>query len=166
MKVKRYSKRPGRTLKGSAFKRREWKRRQNGGEEGRTAKGAGKFTCFKCGKGGHWARNCRERGNTSNLGTFSGKKVEFSEAMELGLQDELDDATLEALAGESPFPSISEAAAMVAGTRLKEGSDGDGDDDTPYIPPPLSHTPPPSRPGVEPLLGTEDGHAVPGGCGV
>ena len=156
LKVKRYSKRPGRSFTGSAYKRQEWKKRQKG-EEGKRSRGGGKFVCFKCGKNGHWARNCRERGGTSNLGSFSGQKVGFSESMALGLQDDLDDEMLETLAKESPFPSVSEVAKMVATGTASRGGDNDDDGDTPYVPPPISHSPPPAPPTVEPLFSTEDG---------
>lgn len=156
MKVKRYSKRPGRALTGSAYKRQEWKKRQKG-EEGKS-KGVGRFVCFKCGKTGHWARNCQDRGGSTNLGSFSGQRVDFSESVGMGMEDEVDDITLETLEKECPFPSVSQAARMATGTCRMEADDPD---DAVYIPPPPNHSPPPSRPAVEPLYLTEDGR-VPG----
>lgn len=131
MKVKRYSRRPGRALTGSAHKRAEWKKRQKGSETRGRGKGAGgRFVCYKCGKTGHWARNCRERGAATSLGSFAGQAVQFSEAVALGLEEEgMDQETLEELERECPFPTVSEAAAMVGkssegGTRSGERSEG------------------------------------------
>lgn len=106
MKVKRHCRRPGRVLTGSAYKRQEWKKRQKEEEERGKGKSkrVGRFVCFKCGNTGHWARNCKERGSSNNLGTFSGQKVGFSESVALGLgEEEMDSSTLEDLEKEIPF---------------------------------------------------------------
>lgn len=87
------------------------------------------------------------------MGSFAGQKVDFSEFV--AMEEQIDEETLER---ESPFPSISQAAAMAAGKcsaiSKEEEEDSIG---TTYIPPPLDHTPPPSPPTVEPLYSAENG---------
>lgn len=166
MKVKRYSRRPGRALTGSAYKRQEWKKRQREGEKSVPSRGKGRFVCFKCGNAGHWARNCKERGGSTHLGSFSGQKVGFSESMALGLEDEVGSAELRVLDKESPFPSVSQAAGMAAGKSADDVvDDDDADLGVPYVPPPTSHTSPvPSLPTMEALFTAEDGK-IGGKCG-
>lgn len=162
MKVKRHSRRPGHTLTGSAYKRKEWKRRQKEGEFSEHGSGGGggkrqQFVCFKCGETGHWARNCKERGSFTNLGSFSGEKVTFADSA-LDFEDEMDTAALEELDKECPFPSIREAAEMVTKT------EGSGDLDSAgsaYVPPPPpNRTPSPPPPSMEPLFKTENGKII------
>ena len=178
MKIKRYSKKPGRVT-GSAYKRKMWKkyqRSQEGAAGGSGGGGKGRNVCFRCGKPGHWAKNCTESGGSKNLGQFAGEKVQFSETLALQ-EEEVDEATLEQLAKDSPFPSVEEAALMARGIKpggnkgahrqeSKEESDGcvaSGSSGTMsnFIPPPPCYTPPaPPPPAVEPLCPSEDGRII------
>ena len=194
MKVKKFSKRPGRSLTGSAYKRHMWKKRQNqetgngvvgGAGRGGARKGGrgrGRNICFKCGKPGHWAKNCTDKGGSKNLGNFAGEAVKFDDSLALGGEDDVDSDMLEELAKNSPFPTVQEAAMMARGIKVKpkaaaaESSeqgdvetDGGGgergenvDSSSSYVAPPPCHThstPPP--PSVEPLYPlTEDGHVI------
>ena len=154
MKVKRHSRRPGRTLSGSAFKKREWKKQQREETRGAIKKGV-RFTCFKCGKPGHWAKNCSDKGGSTNLGVFSGQKVEFNESVALGLEEELSESALEVLAKESQFPSVGEAARLATGAQK-----GDEEDLNNYVPPPPCRTPSPPPVSMEPLYKTENGKII------
>ena len=171
LKVKRYSK-SGRSLTGSHYKRRQWKQRhKEAGSGSSKGRGGGRYGCFKCGKVGHWARNCTDIGGSTHLGSFAGEKVGFSDSMALGEGEEGPDGeNLEELEKESPFPTIREAAAMAAGERVKrrmvkEEKDEElgerGDAISPYVPPPLPPLPAGNvdrcRPPVEPLLQTNEG---------
>ena len=178
MKVKKFSRRPGRSLTGSAYKRQMWKKRQNqemGGAGGGAKKGPiRRNVCFKCGKPGHWAKNCTDNGGSKNLGKFAGEAVKFEDNVILGQEDDLDTETLEDLAKNCPFPTVHEAAMMATGVKVKqpektaassEGGDGEeeeggsGEKAESYVAPPPCHvrsTPPP--PSVEPLYPlAEDG---------
>ena len=199
MKVKKFSKRPGRSLTGSAYKRQMWKKQQNqetgsgvggagrgGARIGRGRGGGGRNICFKCGKPGHWAKNCTDKGGSKNLGTFAGEAVKFDDSLALGREDDVDSDMLEELAKNSPFPTVQEAAMMARGIKLKPkaaaaesseqgeseadgrggGENADSSSLSPsssfYMAPPPCHThstPPP--PSVEPLYPlTEDGHVI------
>ena len=198
MKVKKFSKRPGRSLTGSAYKRHMWKKRQNqesgsgvggagrgGARRGGRGRGGGRNVCFKCGKPGHWAKNCTDNGGSKNLGTFAGEAVKFDDSLALGREDDVDSDMLEELAKNSPFPTVQEAAMMARGIKLKPkaaaaessgqdeseadgrggGENADSSSSSPsssYVAPPPCHThstPPP--PSVEPLYPlTEDGHII------
>lgn len=195
MKVKKFSKRPGRSLTGSAYKRHMWKKRQNqetgsgvGGAGRGGARKGGRNICFKCGKPGHWAKNCTDNGGSKNLGTFAGEAVKFDDSLALGREDDVDSETLEELAKNSPFPTVQEAAMMARGIKVKpkaaaqsseqdEVSAGENDgvcgeegenvglsslSSSSYVAPPPCHThstPPP--PSVEPLYRlTEDGNII------
>ena len=197
MKVKKFSKRPGRSLTGSAYKRHMWKKRQNqesgsgvggagrGGAR-RGGRGGGRNICFKCGKPGHWAKNCTDKGGSKNLGTFAGEAVKFDDSLALRREDDVDSDMLEELAKNSPFPTVQEAAMMARGIKVKpkaaaaesseqgevgvdetDGGGGGGGENadsssSSYVAPPPCHThstPPP--PSVEPLYPlTEDGHVI------
>ena len=179
MKVKKFSRRPGRFLTGSAYKRQMWKKRQN--QEMGGAKRGGRTTrrnvCFKCGKPGHWAKNCTDNGGSTNLGKFAGEMVKFNDDLILEREDNMDPAMLDELAKNSPFPTVHEAAMMARGIKVHppttaaattgpsevKGQDKDhdrGGDETrdggrldSYVAPPPCHahsTPPP--PSVEPLF--------------
>ena len=183
MKVKKFSRRPGRSLTGSAYKRQMWKKRQNqemGGGGGGAKRGRGttrRNVCFKCGKPGHWAKNCTDNGGSTNLGKFAGEMVKFNDDLILEREDNVDPAMLDELAKNSPFPTVHEAAMMVRGIKVHppttaaaatgpgevKGQDEDhdrGGDEMrdggrldSYVAPPPCHThstPPP--PSVEPLF--------------
>ena len=135
MKVKRFSRGKGR-LSGSAYKRKEWKKgraqEEEGGAAGRGGRGTGRGghgtgrnVCFKCGKSGHWAKNCTDKGGFTNLGKFGGERVKFDEAME-SKEEQLDSATLDALVRDSPFPTIKEAAEMAYGIKPTRPDDVSG----------------------------------------
>jgi len=188
MKVKRYSKKSGR-ITGSAYKRKMWKKYQKGQEGsgggsggGGGGGGKGRNICFRCGKPGHWAKNCTESGGSKNLGQFAGEKVQFSDSVALQGEEEVDEATLKQLAKDSPFPSVEEAAMMARGIKLggnqgtqpQESAHADkkveddavstnGDEvvtsgtvSTFAPPPPCYIPPPPPPPAVEPFLQSED----------
>ena len=124
MKAKRFSRGKGR-LSGSAYKRKEWRKNQGGGGGeggGGRGGGGGRNVCFRCGKPGHWAKNCTEKGGFKNLGRFGGEEVRFDEAVGMS-EEQLDEATLKTLAQDSPFPSIEEAALMARGIKPGEKSD-------------------------------------------
>ena len=187
MKVKKFSRRPGRSLTGSAYKRHVWKKRQNqqssgtggtagGGGAGTGVKKGGRNVCFKCGKPGHWAKNCTDNGGSKNLGKFAGEAVKFNDDIVLGREDDIDLAVLEELARNSPFPTVHEAAMMARGIKvipktatltseLENSSENTcssaGSTDS-YVAPPPCHTrstPPP--PSVDPLYPlTDDGHII------
>lgn len=188
MKVKKFSKRPGRSLSGSAYKRHMWKKRQNqeigsgvgGAGRGGARKGGGRNVCFKCGKPGHWAKNCTDNGGSKNLGTFAGEAVKFDDSLALGREDAVDSDLLEELDKNSPFPTVQEAAMMAMGIKVKpkmavsngqdeteendggEGENADSSSVSSYVAPPPCHTPStPCPPSVEPLYQlTEDGHVI------
>ena len=181
MKMKKFCKRPGRSMTGSAYKRQMWKKRQKqdagsgvGGAGRGGARKGGRNVCFKCGKPGHWAKNCTDNGGSKNLGKFAGEAVKFDDSLALGREDDVDSDMLEELAKSSPFPTVQEAAMMARGIKVKPkpASSGEQDeigecedenaDSSDYVAPPPCHTqstPPP--PSVEPLYPlTEDGHVI------
>ena len=178
MKIKRYSKKPGRVT-GSAYKRKMWKkyqRSQEGAAGGnRGGGGKGRNVCFRCGKPGHWAKNCTESGGFKNLGQFAGEKVQFSETLALQ-EEEMDETTLEQLAKDNPFPSVEEAALMARGIKpggnkgahaeSREEKDscvasGNSGAMLNFVPQPPCYTPPaPPPPAVEPLFPSEDGRII------
>ena len=187
LKVKRFSRKPG-GISGSAYKRKMWKQSHRGGGGGggsfRSGGGgnrsSGSSNCFKCGKPGHWAKNCTEREGSKNLGCFAGEKVQFNEHMEYDNMDELDKQMLQKLAQESPFPSTREAGLMARGVNLEQsrqgptrseeggGGGGGGEGDKPqeeesFVPlPPCSVRPPSPPPPMEPLFPPEDNGTVSG----
>ena len=173
LKVKRYSRKPGSVISGSAYKRKMWKKSQRarGGGGGGGSYGSGRSggrnggtnTCFKCGKPGHWAKNCSEREGSKNLGCFGGEKVQFSEYMEMD-NDVLDKETLQKLAKDSPFPTTKEASMMARGvsleqsrqkpTRSEDGDHGSEEiDHDPFQPlPPCRVHSPSQPPPMKPLF--------------
>ena len=161
LKVKRYSRR-GRLLSGAQYKRREWKQRQKeagSGSSGRS-QGGGRFGCFKCGKVGHWAKNCTDNGGSTHLGNFAGEKVEFNDSMILGEEEEkLDREAMEALEKDSPFPTVQEAAAMAAGKKVERRMvrrEEDEEETSSYVPSPVGEVEC-CPPAVAPLLKTDAG---------
>ena len=185
MKMRKYSRRPGKALSGSAYKRQAWKKNQKSrsGASGGGSKRGGRNVCFKCGKPGHWAKNCTDKGGSNNLGSFAGEKVKFSEEMALGFGEEMDKETLEELAQNSPFPSVKDAAVMATGvkfekiidnkTKGKEELQNEGGcaeeeivDDEPtsssYVAPPPCHAPSSTLPlpSIEPLYPPVDGKII------
>jgi ATP-dependent DNA helicase Q4 len=201
MKVKKFCKRPGRSLTGSAYKRHMWKQRQKqetgsgvgGAGRGGARKGGrggGRNVCFKCGKPGHWAKNCTDNGGSKNLGKFAGEAVKFDDSLALGREDDVDSDMLEELAKNSPFPTVQDAAMMARGIKVKpkaaaqsseqgemgvgeidDGDNGKGGENadsststssSSYVAPPPCHThSTPPPPSVEPLYPlTEDGHVI------
>ena len=169
LKVKRFShSKPGR-ISGSAYKRKMWKKAQrtsSGSSFGPSGRGGARTNaCFKCGKPGHWAKNCTERQGSKNLGCFAGEKVQFNENMELG-NEELDRETLQRLARESPFPTTREAALMGKGVSLEQNrqrqvvsEDGGGADereqDSFQALPPCRVDSPSPPPAMEPLVSAD-----------
>jgi len=170
MKVKRYSRRPGRSSTGEQYKRQVWKKRQKEQEavsSGRSSKCGGRFVCFKCGKAGHWARNCTDKGGFAGLGSFDGEEVNYTDLNE---EESIDLAALEALEKASPYPTIGEAVRMAAGEKVERRMTGEDRaeevgvagssvtscpawmDDDPTLPPLLV-----DRPSVEPVLCWEGG---------
>lgn len=132
------------------------------GKKGGRGGGGGKYSCFKCGKAGHWARNCTSNGGVTGLGSFSGEKVKFSESMALDVEGGVDEAELEELQKESPFPTLREAATMATtgvcrgkkeGGKEKERCD-EKLDEKGFIPPSLPSEAPSSSTGpqIEPLF--------------
>ena len=161
LKVKRFSRKPG-GMTGSAYKRKMWKKSQRGRSDsprGGGRGGSGRNTCFKCGKSGHWAKDCTERVGSKNLGCFAGEKVHFSENMELDSGEVLDRESLRRLAEESPYPSTREAALMARGVSLKQSrqarseSKGEGGEQDSFRPlPPCRVNSPSPPPAVEPYF--------------
>ena len=182
MKVKRFSRGRGRSLSGSAYKRHVWKKRQSGevgGVGGGAKKGGGpkRNVCFKCGKPGHWAKNCTDNGGSKNLGKFAGEAVKFNDDIVLGREDDVDPSMLEELAKNSPFPTVHDAAMMARGVKFdpsRAATSGECDKDTDggstatetYVAPPPCHThstpPPPSVDALYPL--TADGKVTSTSC--
>ena len=104
MKVKRYCKKTGRVT-GSRYKRLQWKKLQEE-REGPKVGGRRVNVCFKCGKPGHWARNCTDKGGYDNLGSFGGEKVVFCDEEIDEMEEENED--FDRLLAECPFPSVEE----------------------------------------------------------
>ena len=188
LRVKRYSRtRPsgagGGRMTGSAYKRKVWKTRQKasqseeerggggggGGEEkhvgsSSSSSSRGRFVCFKCGRPGHWARNCTDRGASKNLGTFGGERVQFFD--DPLAEDQMDVASLEQLVKDSPFPTVEDAHLMARGVKFdpnKSTSSSINDTDSrlcdstsrklSFVAPPTCHAPPPAPPPtMEPLV--------------
>ena len=164
LKVKRFSRKRG-GLTGSAYKRRMWKKYQKG-QSGASFRGGGggrgSGVCFKCGKPGHWAKECTEREGSKNLGSFAGEKVQFSDGMGLEHMEELDSDTLQRLAQESPFPSTREAAVMARGVGLEQSRQAQAETavepEEPFVAlPPCSVRPPSPPPPMEPLFPSDTG---------
>lgn len=124
MKVKRFSRKSTR-ITGAQYKRQQWKQKQkwranNSGQDtgGGGQRRKGYNVCFKCGKPGHWARNCTDKGGFNNLGTFNGESVEFTDDTS-GMFEE-DNLLLEEINSSCPFPSVEEVTQKRPREEIKE----------------------------------------------
>ena len=111
-------------MTGAQYKRQQWKQKQKwrANKSNQDAGGGqhrkGYNVCFKCGKPGHWARNCTDKGGFTNLGTFNGESVEFTDDIS-GVFEE-DDLLLEEIDSSCPFPSVEEATQKRPREEIKE----------------------------------------------
>lgn len=167
LKAKHFSRK--RSLTGSAHKRLAWKKLNKSRESVKDGRGPGRGgqdVCYKCGNAGHWAKNCAANVGSKNLGKFDGESVGFSDKMSSIDNEEIDDATLQQLANESPFPSLEDAVKMACGIPFKartEGSLNDVDVPESFVAPPPSYSrPPPRPPAVEPLYSTQENSTIRG----
>ena len=162
MKVRRYSKKTGRVT-GSRYKRLQWKKLREE-REGPRARAGGKRVnvCFKCGKPGHWARNCTDKGGYDNLGSFGGEKVEFCDEE----VEEEEDEDFDRLLAECPFPSVEETVTAEQGKKETTSLDPGPSDQVSSLPLPDITLPPsetllPTPTPVEPLLPPDKDGKVP-----
>lgn len=145
MKVKRFSRKPMR-ITGSRYKRQQWKQREKMKGNSGGAWSRGRATCFKCGKPGHWARNCTSTGGFKNLGSFNGQSVSYTDDHS-GMFEEGEDPRL--LEEMGPYPTVEEAREMLERKLMKDYDDS-------VTPSALSYK------IVEPFLELEDGKVTDG----
>ncbi len=144
MKIKRFSRKPLQ-ITGSRYKRQQWKKLH--GNKGVESRSSGGGTCFKCGKPGHWAKNCTNKEGFKNLGKFDGHSVSYNEEHQ-DVFDEGEDPRL--LKETGVYPTVEEACRMLHKTTGNEEPTMEED----MLPDPSCYK------LVEPFLELEDGKVL------